>query len=66
MEILVQKDGIVAVALLTERDVKLLGPTFHRLWPVEEAPDFSQLLQAIDEADRELSRERDWTIKSGE
>jgi hypothetical protein len=43
------------VGLLTQRDVNLLGPTFERLWPVEEAPDFEELLQAIDEAERDLS-----------
>jgi len=48
-------DHIVAVGLLTQRDVNLLGPTFERLWPVEEAPDFEELLQAIDEAERDLS-----------
>ena len=47
-------DRIVAVGLLTRRDVKLLGPTFDRLWPVEEAPAFSSLLKAIDEADAKL------------
>lgn len=50
---------IVAVGLLTEEDVKLLGPTFDRLWPVDETPCFSQLLQAIDDADRDIWRERD-------
>lgn len=50
---------IVAVGLLTQGDVELLGPTFERLWPVEETPCFSQLLEAIDDADRELWRERD-------
>jgi hypothetical protein len=49
-------DRIIAVGLLTKRDVKLLGPTFDRLWPVEEAPDFSALLRAIDDADAELKR----------
>lgn len=55
-------DRIVAVALLTKRDVALLGPTFDRLWPVEEAPGFSSLLKAIDEADAKLeerARSRD-------
>lgn len=47
-------DRIVAIGLLTERDLTVLGPTFERAWPVEEAPDFNQLLRAIDEADREL------------
>ena len=46
---------IVAVGLLTVDDVQLLGPTFDRLWPVEDTPCFSELLQAIDEADRGLS-----------
>lgn len=50
----VASERIVAVGLLTQRDVDLLGPTFERLWPVEEAPVFSELLRAIDEADREL------------
>jgi hypothetical protein len=47
-------EKIVAVGLLTRRDLNLLGPTFDRIWPVEEAPHFHQLLQAIDEADRKL------------
>ena len=47
-------DKIVAVGLLTKRDVSVLGPTFNRLWPVEETPCFSQLLLAIDDADREI------------
>ncbi len=45
---------IVAVGLLTKNDLSLLGPTFDRVWPVEEAPSFSELLRAIDEADRKL------------
>ena len=51
-------ERIVAVGLLTQRDLTLLGPTFGRIWPVEEAPSFSQLLRAIDEADRELQQSR--------
>ena len=48
-------DRIVAVGLLTRRDLDVLGPTFDRAWPVEETPDFSELIRAIDEADRTLS-----------
>lgn len=51
-------EQIVAVGLLTQNDVRLLGPSFERLWPVEDAPHFSGLLQAIDEADRRLKEER--------
>ena len=47
-------DHIVAIGLLTKNDVQLLGPSFARLWPVEEAPCFNDLLEAIDEADRQL------------
>jgi hypothetical protein len=49
-------ERIVAVGLLTQRDVNLLGLTFERLWPVEEAPSFEELLRAIDEADRKLGQ----------
>ena len=48
---------IVAVGLLTRQDLSLLGPTFDRAWPVEEAPAFNELLRAIDEADRHLKEE---------
>ena len=47
-------ERIVAIGLLTERDLNLLGPTFERAWPIEEAPAFSELLRAIDEADKKL------------
>ena len=45
-------ERIVAVGLLTKRDLNTLGPTFDRIWPVEEAPSFNELLKAIDEADK--------------
>jgi hypothetical protein len=50
------KERIVAVGLLTNRELNLLGPTFDRVWPVEEAPSFSELLRAIDEADKKLAQ----------
>ena len=52
------KERIVAVGLLTRHDLGLLGPTFSRLWPVEETPSFNALLRAIDEADRELAHKQ--------
>jgi hypothetical protein len=51
-------ERIVAVGLLTQRDLNLLGPTFERVWPVEEAPSFNELLRAIDEADRRLAAQQ--------
>jgi hypothetical protein len=49
-------ERIVAVGLLTQRDLNLLGPTFERAWPVEDTLSFNALLRAIDEADRELEQ----------
>ena len=51
------QERIVAVGLLTERDLGLLGPAFKWAWPVENAPQFQELLVAIDEADEELRRD---------
>jgi hypothetical protein len=49
-------ERIVAVGLLTREDLNVLGPTFDRVWPVEEAPHFRELLRAIDEADKKLQK----------
>jgi hypothetical protein len=49
-------ERIVAVGLLTRQELQLLGPTFDRAWPVEEAPAFNELLKAIDEADQRLQQ----------
>ena len=57
------EERIVAVGLLTRSDLDLLGPTFTRVWPVEDAPGFSELLNAIDEADRQLTRSRNRTTE---
>ena len=43
-------DRIVAIGLLTDDDLTRLGDTFTRLWPVEDASGFHDLLAAIDEA----------------
>ena len=55
----VSQSNIVAVGLLPQRDLERLGPTFERAWPIDEAPCFSDLLRAIDEADREIRRVSD-------
>jgi hypothetical protein len=49
-------ERIVAVGLLTQQDLNLLGPTFERAWTVEDAPSFEELLRAIDEADGKLQK----------
>jgi hypothetical protein len=57
---------IVAVALLAQPELQGLGSAFDRAWPLDEVPCFSGLLEAIDEADRQLSRERDREASSFE
>lgn len=59
-------DRIVAVGLLTDRDLSLLGSSFARVWPVEEAPHFHELLSAIDNADRQLSEQQDELSEPGQ
>ena len=54
MEAPIMQERIVAIGLLTQQDLNMLGPTFERAWPVEEVPEFDELLHAIDEADRKL------------
>jgi hypothetical protein len=56
-------DRIVAVGLLTKNDVRLLGPSFDRLWAVDHAPFFGDLLEAIDTADRQIRQEGEQPTK---
>ena len=51
-----ENDRIVAVGLLTERDLAVLGEGFRRAYPLNDGHDFDELLHAIDEAER-LARE---------
>ena len=54
----VKRERIVALGLLTECDLEKLGPSFARAYPIDETPFFGELLAAIDQADRDLSRDR--------
>ena len=47
-------ERIVAVALLTRPELSQLGKAFDRAWPVEEVHTFSDLIDAIDEAESRL------------
>jgi hypothetical protein len=44
-------ERIVAVGLLTNRDLDRLGSGFKRCFPVSDDQKFDDLLRAIDEAD---------------
>ena len=57
-------DRVVAVGLLTQDDLDVLGPSFKRFWAVDETPCFAGLLEAIDDADREIWRARDLVMRS--
>lgn len=46
-----EEDPIVAIGLLTENDLNLLGSGFRRAFRVEDSPIFDDLLAAIDAAD---------------
>jgi hypothetical protein len=59
------KQRIVAVGLLTQREVELLGHGFSRLWPVDQTPCFEDLIQAIDDADRQFGEEHAEKLTGG-
>lgn len=53
-----EDDRIVAVALLTAEEKRNLGTGLRRLYPVTDAGDFADLLQAIDQATRGTGRDQ--------
>ena len=44
-------DRVAALRVLNRGNLCLLKDAFERLWPVEQAARFEELLQALDEAD---------------
>ena len=53
------KERIVAVALLTQGNLDAYGSALKQVFPIHETPCFTELLNAIDEADREHWRAED-------
>ena len=49
-------ERIVAVGLLTERDLAVLGQGFRRAYRIEEEHGFDALLTAIDQAEEDYLR----------
>jgi hypothetical protein len=45
------EEPIVAIGLLTQNDLNLLGSGFRRAFRIEDSPIFDDLLAAIDDAD---------------
>lgn len=57
---------IVAVGLLTRQEVTLLGAQLSRLYPLQSDHSFSDLLDAIDQADRDCRRsENSGSLRDG-
>ena len=52
------RERIVAVGLLTQKNLDCLANSFERCWPVDETPCFLQLLGAIDQAGRMMRENR--------
>ena len=46
------RDRVVAVGLLTQRDIDVLGTGFRRLFPIEESNGFDDLLRELDRLPR--------------
>ena len=51
-------EPIVAIGLLSQNDLNLLGSGFRRAFRVDDTPDFDDLLAAIDAADQGRRAER--------
>jgi hypothetical protein len=54
-----EDERVVALALVTARELKALGPDFDRAFAIQEVPCSKRLLSAIDEADRQFWRDQD-------
>ncbi|NNM77531.1 hypothetical protein HJG53_11490 [Sphingomonas sp. ID1715] len=48
------QEPIIAIGLLTQQDLDLLGSGFRRAFRVDETPCFEELLLAIDAAEQKL------------
>lgn len=55
---MVDRQNIVAVGLLTQEDLDVLGSRFRSAIPVEDVSGFEDLLAAIDAAELERARHR--------
>jgi hypothetical protein len=54
-----KQEPVVAIGLLTARDLDILGTGFRRAFPIEDAACFDELLRAIDAADSARETKRD-------
>ena len=52
-----REDPFVAVGLLTETNIRMLGPSLRQVFPIPQDNKFDDLLKALDDA-RGTSRSR--------
>jgi hypothetical protein len=50
------RERIVAIGLLTQRDLDMLGTGFERAFPLQSNADFEDLLAKLDEVTARTSR----------
>ena len=53
------REDIVAIGLLTQEDIRRLGSSFSRLFPLPQDGTFDDLLKALDEVDPQRPQKRD-------
>jgi hypothetical protein len=53
-----EAERIVAIGLLTEHDLNVLGTGFRRAFRIDDSPCFDELLAAIDAAEKRAEEER--------
>ncbi len=49
-----KREPIVAVAFLTEANLKAVGNNLKRIYSIEDVSPFEDLLEKLDKADREM------------
>ena len=60
-----RSDSFVAVALLTQRDLEVLGSGLRSVFPLTDTTDFTALLAQIDEVDRRRKPGSDCRVRDG-
>jgi hypothetical protein len=51
-----ERSPVVAIGLLTQLDLDLLGDGFRRAFPIDDSSSFETLLRAIDESSSKQAR----------
>jgi hypothetical protein len=52
----VERQPVVAIAFLTEANLRAIGRNLERIYPINDNPAFADLLAAIEMAERRVER----------